>query len=380
MRVLHVIDSLGRGGAERVVVDLARASAGTADTWVAPLFDRGALELECAEAGIPLSPLRIGHRRNLLLGAARLSRVIRKLRPDVVQTHLLFSELYLALAPVRSGAVHLATFHNMGFDAFEPLPLRQRAVRVLEREALRWRFDGYVAVSERAADSARRHLGLAPIDVIPNPIDVDRVRAQAPESRQAARARLGIAADARVVTLVGKLSEPKGHDVALRALSLLPHSTRPEFIFVGDGPLKESLKALALELGVFARVRWVGETDRATALAWMRASDVAIVPSRHEGLPITLLEALAIETPVVATTVGGIPEVLTHEHTGLLIPPSNPEALANGIERLLADSGLASRLANAGLQHVRRSFGLDTIFRRYLALYERLLRTRTTHG
>jgi glycosyltransferase involved in cell wall biosynthesis len=144
--------------------------------------------------------------------------------------------------------------------------------------------------------------------------------------------------------------------------------------------LKESLKALALELGVFARVRWVGETDRATALAWMRASDVAIVPSRHEGLPITLLEALAIETPVVATTVGGIPEVLTHEHTGLLIPPSNPEALANGIERLLADSGLASRLANAGLQHVRRSFGLDTIFRRYLALYERLLRTRTTHG
>ena len=372
MRVLHVIDSLGRGGAERVVVNLALAMKARTTVCVAPLFDYGPLEDELREAGIRLEPLRVGHRRDLLTGAMRLGRLIAGFRPDVVHTHLLFSELYAALSLIPAGAVRLATFHNLGFDALPNVSLRQRLVRAVERQALLRRFDGYVAVSQRAAQSARRHLGLDSVEVIHNPVDVGRVRELAPATQPVARAQLGVAADERLVVLVGKLSEPKGHDVALQAFAGLPANLGVRLAFVGAGPLARELRELSLSLAVDPRVRWVGEADAAGALAWLQAADVVMLPSRHEGLPITLLEAMALGKPVVATTVGGIPEVVEHQRTAWLIPPSAPDALAAALTHLLENPTLAAALGEAAREDVARRFSVGEAARRYLDLYERL--------
>lgn len=374
MRVLHVIESLGRGGAERVVVTLARAQAAEDAVAVASLTPPSHLAVELERAGIEVFELGLRDRRDSIRALLGLSRVVARFRPDVIHTHLLFSELYVGLLPRPKETAAVATFHNMGFEAFSSMGLKQRAVRSLERAALVNRFDGLVAVSERAAESYRAGLRLPDVSVVLNPLDVAAVRGPA-TSRAEVRARLGIVGAAPLLVLVGKLTDAKGIDVALRALRE-PGLERARLAVVGAGPLRAQLEALSGELGVASRVLWPGEVDAASVPAWLQAADVVVMPSRSEGLPITLLEAMAVGAPLVATRVGGIPEALTDGETGILVPPEDPAALAGAVRGLLERPELAQRLGAAATTAVESRFGVKGIVERYRSVYENAMTRR----
>ncbi|MBI0477227.1 colanic acid biosynthesis glycosyltransferase WcaL [Sphingomonas sp. MA1305] len=159
---------------------------------------------------------------------------------------------------------------------------------------------------------------------------------------------------------VGRLSPEKGQAGLLEAVALLrDRGVAIALTLVGDGPESASLRALATQLGVKALVRFVGRQDERTALASIAAADVLVLPSFMEGLPVVLMEAMALGVPVIATRVAGIPELVRDEVSGLLFDPADWHGLADTIARLAADPALRARLAAAARQRVEAEFAID---------------------
>ena len=195
------------------------------------------------------------------------------------------------------------------------------------------------------------------IHVILNAIPPER---DLPPTPEAARAALGLPAEGPLLLGVGRLTAVKGFDVSIRALATLPGA---RLAIVGEGEDRAALDALAAELGVAERVIFLGRREHRDVMTAMRACDVFVLSSRTEGLSHVLLEALGEGKPIVATRVGGNPEVLTNGQNGLLVTPDNPAALSEAIGRVLADPALADQL-RAGAQARSRDFSWDTLVNR----------------
>jgi glycosyltransferase involved in cell wall biosynthesis len=212
------------------------------------------------------------------------------------------------------------------------------------------RFDAVIAVSRVLADDlARRGIRRERLHLLPNA----HVVTAEPYSRAEARERLGIAPEAFRLGWIGRLSREKGADVLLAALARVPDAG-VEVSFVGDGPERAALEAQAAALGIAARVRWHGVVP--DAARYTAAFDAVTLSSRTEGTPITLLEAMAAGTPVVATRVGGVPDVLTPAE-GELVEAEDPAALAGAIERIRRDPTGAAARARAGRVRLATHFG-----------------------
>ncbi len=200
------------------------------------------------------------------------------------------------------------------------------------------------------------HWGLDPahVSVLPNP---------APElpllpSRDELRAELDLAG--LVLAFAGRLSFHKALEVALEAVARVGGVT---LALAGEGPERERLEATALELGLGTRVRFLGGTSREGVLRLFRAADAAILSSEFENFPHTVVEALAVGTPVIATAVGGVPEVVRDGENGLLVPPGDPDALAAAIRRFFSDDDLRRQLAETAAGSVAE-YAEETVFSR----------------
>ena len=214
--------------------------------------------------------------------------------------------------------------------------LRTRLLRATRTAALRRARRVVVPSAYLRAIALGWGLSADRTSVVPNP---------APEvpdhpTRDDARAALGVRGFA--LGTAGRLTAQKALDDTLEALSRVPGA---QLLVLGDGPERERLERQAESLGIADRVRFLGAGSRDDVLALFRAVDVALVTSAWENLPHTLLEALAAGTPVVATAVGGIPEIVVHEDNGLLVPPGDVDAIAGAIERMAGDADLRARLA-----------------------------------
>jgi glycosyltransferase involved in cell wall biosynthesis len=178
------------------------------------------------------------------------------------------------------------------------------------------------------------------------------------------------------VLCVAALFERKGIDVLLRALSSLSDEEPvPRVWIVGDGPERPRLERLAARLGVDDRVRFLGRRDDVADL--LTACDVYVQPSRHEGLGVAALEAMAAGRPVVASRTGGLAESVVHERTGLLVPAEDPAALAESLARLLEDPALRKRLGSAGPERVTKAYSPGAMVEAYAQLYDEVLRERS---
>jgi glycosyltransferase involved in cell wall biosynthesis len=204
------------------------------------------------------------------------------------------------------------------------------------------------------------------------------------EEVDTAASALGIARES-VVLCVGRLSREKGHKDLLEAVALLAErQDLPEFrvVVVGEGPELESLQRAAKTLGVAERVILAGH--RPDVRPYYAMASVLALPSHSEGSPNVVLEAMAAGIPVVATRVGGVPEIMEHERTGLIVPSRDPAAMADGIERLLRDPLLRTRLGTAGRERVSRDFTPEAYRRSLVGFYEEVVASRspvkTTQG
>jgi glycosyltransferase involved in cell wall biosynthesis len=220
-----------------------------------------------------------------------------------------------------------------------------------------------IAVSDGVAASIRSSV---PVDVVVHGTD-PRLVVRGDAARAAARAELGLPPEAFVIGTVGNFTAKKDQATLLRAVATLPPGgPEPALVLVGLGPLEDELRALAVELGIGGRVTFPGSRDDVFAL--LPAFDVFALSSRFEGLPIALLEAMATGVAPVATKVGGIPEVVTDGHDGLLVDPGDPEGMSEALDRLRVDDTLRGQIGEAARSRAL-AFDLANAIRRTEAIY-----------
>lgn len=366
-RILHVIDTTGPGGAETVFVELAdRVRAAGYDS-VALLRGDGWVRSTLGGRSVVTHVLDAKGSFNWRFLLA-LCNLIRREKVDVIQSHLLGSSVYGALAGWLTHRPVVATFHG-DVDFAGAGRLHDLKFRVMNHAVSR-----YVTVSHDLAVRARAR-GLSPrvqTEIIYNGIDVSRYGKT--EEAAALRRELGFPDDAVVVGSLGNIRSAKSYDVLLKAAAHVC-SQKPHVRFVVAGASNPAsmapLQRLVDDLRLRERVRFLG--FRSDVPAFLGALDVFALSSSSEGFSIATVEAQATGLPVVVTRCGGPEEIVTDQETGLLVPVQDPAALANAIVRLIEEPALAQRLALAGQRAAKERYSASAMVGRYAAIYEQLL-------
>jgi glycosyltransferase involved in cell wall biosynthesis len=230
---------------------------------------------------------------------------------------------------------------------------------------------GYVSNSQAAVDYLVAHrYDPSRFWVIRNGIDLSPFARISDKDRGKIRAKLEVTPDLPIIVCVGNLRSVKGHADLLRALSELAQSgMRFSAFLVGEGPLRQELEGLAGSLDIESEVRFVGEMDEEAVAEILHVTDVFVLASLREGTPTAVIEAMAAGCPVVATRVGGTPELVIDGVTGILVDPSNPKALASALRQLLTDQTLCRRMGAAGRERAAACFSIERMVHEYEDLY-----------
>lgn len=374
MKILHVIDTLGVGGAERLVVmllpELRRRGDGVAAAVIRPPHD---LLPVLQEQDISVFALGPRYKWNLQSTAREIARLACRLDCDLIHAHLYFPAVTTALVKhlKLSRAATVVTFHNLAYNP----GVNKRGPGLLLKKSLAAilyprGYDAFTAVSGAVADHYAQALGLRGIEVIYNPVDpvgIDSL-ALTSETPDVSCSQL---------ILPGRIVHEKGHFVFLQALSILRDiGWTLQATLAGDGPMRGQVESLARALGLGENVGTTGALEHTRMLQAIARADVVVLPSFSEGFPLTALEGMALSKPVVASSVGGLPEIIEHGQTGFLVPPRDPRALANSLASLMGDAALRCRFGAAGRRRVEQTFALPIIVDKLQALYERAIEAR----
>lgn len=289
---------------------------------------------------------------------------IRRFRPDLVHAHSTKAGLVTRLAAALTRRPVIFTAHGWGFAEARTwwlpptlLGLERLAARMTARVICVSGFDYELALRYRVARPEQLTIIRNGID--PAPYLAARERAQAGRQREA---------EPLLIT-VGRLAPPKDPFTLLEALRQLPCG---RLLVVGDGPYRPQVEALLRSSPIAERVRLLGEREDIPDL--LAAADLFLLASHKEGLPRAIIEAMMVGLPVVATQVGGVPELVEHGRTGFLIPPGDPQALAQAVQSLLENPTLARRMGGAGQQKALREFTLDQMCARTYRVYQEVLK------
>jgi len=349
-KVIFVLRSVTAGGAENHLLQLMtglRAHgvvciyAGPADGW---------LGRQAQAAGFQCEDIAF---RGLwdLASMIRLIRLVRREQPDIVHGHLTRGAYYSGLASMLTGIPNVATAHST--NAGKRFGLAQRIIAVSEA------VHGFLVERGYSRQVLRTILHGVPDGSALQHISPDTMRKELQLD------------GSPMLAMLARFTPDKGQDVALRALAGLRHLP---WTLVLAGSLETAyageMQLLAGELGIADRVRFVGHRDDVASL--YRCADIVLAPSRREALSLTLLEAAAFGVPVIASKVGGIGEAVIDGETGLLIPSGDVVALADALQRLLADRALQRRLGQAANRRYRRHFTLEAMVAETLELYREL--------
>jgi glycosyltransferase involved in cell wall biosynthesis len=363
-RLLLLVTLAETGGAQSYVASLLPALVPGFDVAVAA-HGAGPLQDAAAEAGVRFLPLE-SLRRPVrpwrdLAALVELTRLLRRERPDILHASSSKAGVLGRVAAVLAGVpIRIFTAHGWAFTAREGLPSAlyrwaDRLVRPLTTVTV------CVAEQQRAVGLAARTCDAGRTVVIPNGVDA----AGAPRAELDGRRP--------VVVAVGRLKAPKDFVTFVRALVQLPRGSY-EAVIVGDGPDRERVAEEIRGLGLAEHVRLAGERRDVPAL--LAAADVFVLSSASEGMPVSVLEAMAAGLPVVASRVGGVPELVLEGETGLLVEPGEPDELGAALQRLVRDRQLRRRLGAAGRARVEERFDVDAFRRAHVDLYSRELAGR----
>jgi glycosyltransferase involved in cell wall biosynthesis len=367
LSIAHVLSSFDTGGQERVALDLAKAqrAAGHQVCAISLAASReGPLAEAFRQADVRTKTIAKGRGVDPTL-SVRIASYLSRWQVNVVHTHNPHALIYGAPAAklVHAAAVH--TKHGRNPDQARRMWLRRTVSRVV---------DAYVAVTQTLARVALENNECAParLHVIANGIDAVRFTPN-PEARSRTRAELRIPEDAWVVGTVGRLSPEKNQNLLVDAMAPLLDAHR-QLVIVGDGPERESLHL---------RVAATWRTDFAHLVGarkdvenWLAAFDVFALTSHTEGLPLVLLEAMAMRLPVISTAVGGVPDLVEDGVTGFLIQPGDRAALSKQLTWLASRPAAALEVAEVARNAVLERYTTERMARDYEALYEGLVRTQ----
>ena len=360
MRILQLISSSGFYGAEGVVLNLSCGLRNLGCDVTLGVFNAGSPENADFVDAAQLRSLEVWNlpckSRTDLLAVAKLAQYLRHTETTIIHAHGYKADVYGYLASRVAHCHTVATCHNW--------TNRTSALQdygKIDKFLLR-RFDEVIAVSENV-QSMLVQSGFAPdqIGLIHNGIDTAHFRRLGRLMGPAEPFRIGA---------LSRLSSEKGIDVLVRALPLiLQRCPQATCVIAGEGAQREELTALAAELGVSHALSLQGFCS--DTAAFLSRCSVVAHPSRMDGMPLAILEAMSAGKAIVASSVGDIPLLLNHGKAGILVPPENPEALAAGLVRMLEDTAERNLFADAAQIRARKLYDSAAMARAYLNLYER---------
>lgn len=363
LKVLHLHKITGVGGSERHLLTLMPALR---DAGIDARFlgldvagsDASRFYKELGACGVPALHVPCTTDVNPRM-AAGVVRAVRSDSPDLIHTHLVHADFYGAMASSRLGIPFVSTRHNDDRYLLGPFRYLDRAfaARVSRLIAISHAVRTFLIESGLPSERIETiHYGL---DELP------------PARSERTPAEVGIPRGAPLVLAVGRLTEQKDHETALRAFAMARH-TRPEAVLaiLGIGPLESETRRLIEELGLGDAVFLPGRLEIGD---WLERAHLLLHSSRWEGFGMVLLEAMLAALPIAATRVSAVPEVVSSGETGLLVEPGDWQALGRAVGQLLADSDLATRLGEDGYARARRRFSVERMTNRTVALYESVL-------
>lgn len=357
MQILYVLEP---GGAEQVVLNLATTFNNKRFETVVVGFKDGLLLRVLQEKGVRTYVIGKNYKIDFPF-IIRLIRIIRHEKPHLIQTHNFSANLWGGMvAKFFTRTASIATLHTT------------TRCRLIDRLAYRFialLADRTVAVSQKVRDAYMESSNLAKkkILLIYNGVDVFGGGIQARYKNELKRS-LGLESGTKVVTAVGRLERPKGYEYLLRAAQeVLRSHVDTRFLIVGDGSLRYQLEQTVRSMGIDSKVQFMGYREDVPLI--LSVSDVSVISSVREGFSIALIEHMAMAKPIVATDVGGNREAISDGVNGIIVPPADPHALAEGIERVFEDRDLAYRIGCEARRVYEQKFTQEKMIQHYESLY-----------
>ena len=364
IRVVYLVHTLAVGGAEEMILSLVRHLPVGYDPAVVCIGAPGPIGEEIRKTGVPFHALGLNPGVMRPFDVLRLQQFLFDLAPDIVHTFLLTASLFGRFAAMMAHVpVVIGTEVNI-YERKQPL----------HRLAERWLMKGTDAVicsAESVRDFYISQIGAdaAKVKVIYNAVDWSQL--QSTVAPDAMRAEFGIPADAPLAGIIARLTEQKAHRVLFEAMAARNDLSTLHLLIVGDGELRDELRQHVERFGLAHRVHFAGaRRDLGNILA---AIDLFVMPSLWEGLPLSLVLAMGAGLPVIASRVAGIPEVVHHGISGLLVTPGNAAELGEALSQVLHDDALRSRLGEQARAFVTPRFGIGDFVSATTACYTRLL-------
>lgn len=360
LKILFVIDHLGRGGAERQFINLVNNIDRKMFEVYVFIAERRGERFQELKKDIHVYGLPDSKERRTLRALRLLRKTIREIRPDVIQTWLEYSTFLTAVVLKISKLRPLfIASHRGSLDELYDYEVRFGS---LKKKLLIWAYRQTQTVTTNSKYLVRqlRSYGVRNIEVIYNGIDLEKLNRL--ESREALRRKLEFKTDIFYMVFAGALVARKGIEYLIEAVKGI-NSSKISLLILGNGALKNKI-----ETSVRGNERFSLLGFRPDAVEYIKAADLLILPSIYEGLPNVILEAMAVGTPVIATDIYGVPELIEDKVNGLLVPPKDTEKLQTSIEMMINNCDMAGRFAETSRERVK-SFALAGMVNEYEKLY-----------
>jgi glycosyltransferase involved in cell wall biosynthesis len=358
--VLHLSSSSGLGGAEMLVSRIASGLDQARFRSIIGLFDLGWLKDRCEILGFPafVIPMKSQWDFRWIVQCCRL---VRQQNVSLIHAHEFRANAFGALVARLCGVPLVGTVHGKNY--YPDHAKRRMAYRWVSRTA------NMVAVSHDLRSFLEERIGIAHgrVTVIHNGVDMIEHGSLAQE--RWLRSELGVDQEEFVIGIVGSLYPVKGHACLFHAMkTVVAHRPKTRLLVIGQGELEQTLRQMVSELEIEQVVSFLGLRDDVPRI--LPLLDLFVLPSLSEGLSVALLEAMSAGVPVIASNVGGNPEIIANEETGYLVPPQEPDALAASIIKLMGNQESAKVLGERGRKWVAREYTTERMLQRYQDLYE----------
>ncbi|HRQ23124.1 MAG TPA: glycosyltransferase [Anaerolineales bacterium] len=373
LNIIYVIDSLKMGGAERLTASILRnlSDEFSPRVCVFKVKDGNPMAEQIEKLGVPVDLLPIPYLRDVT-ALPRLTRYLKQVKADLVHGQLEFGSMLGSIAAKWHRLPFVATLHTM---SSQKVPMKKKLHGELEFFFLRHFCDTVISVSDEARQFYLEISSLRPSQLVTiyNGVELSHFERRDPRKPyDEIRAQLGVPADAKFLTTVAVLRELKGIQFMIRAMpKILEQLPNAYYLIVGGGKYKDELVREVELAGVGSRVIFAGQRD--DVADFLNASDVFVLPTLTEALPTVLAEAMAARLPIIASAVGGIPEMITDGENGILLPPADTEALADACLRLLSDEDAAKSMGDAGWSVANRKFNIRVQVEQLRELYLKLI-------
>jgi len=373
--LLTIIETLGRGGAEQVLVNtLPELQKLGVVCEVAILFDRddlaGALERE----GVVVHRLGLSYKWNIVEGIYKLNKLIRMNRYDIVHAHLFFAYFYAGIVKVLNPEVKtLTTFHNLGYNTYPADAMIKKLRKRLDAFVVNNLIDNRVAVSGAVQEHFKKELDVLQVDLMPNSFPLERMsQTEDLDKNKVLSTYVDLQKYHSFSITPGRLVKEKGHSFLLKALARLDMKSMKHCHFiVGAGPLEKKIKEQITKEKLH-NVVLISGLPQQELFKLISACDFVVIPSIFEGFGMIIGESMALEKTVIASNISGIPDLIENEKEGLLVPARDSEALAEAIKRLYENEALRSTLAINAKEKIKR-FDTKIIAKQWIEYYEDML-------